>query len=70
MILLGLIFTDGLQMKGVSHEDNYCVRALLWAMIFFEPVNTAGTIQRQQRIAGYLTHGNWQIEVTEEGIGT
>ncbi|NDV79196.1 glycoside hydrolase family 3 N-terminal domain-containing protein [Dysgonomonas sp. 511] len=25
----GLIFTDGLQMKGVSVEDNYCVRALL-----------------------------------------
>lgn len=25
----GLIFTDGLQMKGVSGEDNYCVRALL-----------------------------------------
>lgn len=24
----GLIFTDGLQMKGVSGEDNYCVRAL------------------------------------------
>lgn len=24
----GLIFTDGLQMKGVSVEDNYCVRAL------------------------------------------
>lgn len=25
----GLIFTDGLQMKGVSKEDNHCVRALL-----------------------------------------
>lgn len=25
----GLIFTDGLQMKGVSNEDNHCVRALL-----------------------------------------
>lgn len=25
----GLIFTDGLQMKGVSNEENYCVRALL-----------------------------------------
>ncbi len=25
----GLIFTDGLQMKGVSGEDNHCVRALL-----------------------------------------
>lgn len=25
----GLIFTDGLQMKGVSKEENYCVRALL-----------------------------------------
>ena len=25
----GLIFTDGLQMKGVSDEENYCVRALL-----------------------------------------
>ncbi|MBD8387304.1 glycoside hydrolase family 3 N-terminal domain-containing protein [Dysgonomonas sp. BGC7] len=25
----GLIFTDGLQMKGVSGEENYCVRALL-----------------------------------------
>jgi beta-glucosidase-like glycosyl hydrolase/CubicO group peptidase (beta-lactamase class C family) len=25
----GLTFTDGLQMKGVSGEDNYCVRALL-----------------------------------------
>lgn len=24
----GLIFTDGLQMKGVSDEDNHCVRAL------------------------------------------
>lgn len=24
----GLVFTDGLQMKGVSGEDNYCVRAL------------------------------------------
>lgn len=24
----GLIFTDGLQMKGVSGEENYCVRAL------------------------------------------
>jgi len=24
----GLVFTDGLQMRGVSTEDNYCVRAL------------------------------------------
>jgi len=36
----GLIFTDGLQMKGVSTEDNYCVRALLAGNdILLGPVN-------------------------------
>lgn len=37
----GLIFTDGLQMKGVSQEDNYCVRALLAGNdILLGPLNT------------------------------
>ncbi len=37
----GLIFTDGLQMRGVSGEDNYCVRALLAGNdILLGPVNT------------------------------
>jgi len=36
----GLIFTDGLQMKGVSDEDNYCVRALLAGNdVLLGPVN-------------------------------
>ena len=36
----GLIFTDGLQMKGVSGEENYCVRALLAGNdILLGPVN-------------------------------
>ncbi|WP_029906626.1 glycoside hydrolase family 3 N-terminal domain-containing protein [Prevotella sp. 10(H)] len=38
----GLIFTDGLQMKGVSGEDNYCVRALLAGNdILVGPLNPA-----------------------------
>lgn len=37
----GLIFTDGLQMKGVSQENNYCVRALLAGNdILLGPLNT------------------------------
>lgn len=38
----GLVFTDGLQMRGVSTEDNYCVRALLAGNdILLGPINTA-----------------------------
>ncbi|MDU1890242.1 MAG: glycoside hydrolase family 3 N-terminal domain-containing protein [Dysgonomonas sp.] len=37
----GLIFTDGLQMKGVSTEENYCLRALLAGNdILLGPINT------------------------------
>lgn len=37
----GLVFTDGLQMKGVSDEDNYCVRALqAGSDVLLGPVNT------------------------------
>lgn len=36
----GLVFTDGLQMKGVANEDNYCVRALLAGNdVLLGPVN-------------------------------
>lgn len=36
----GLVFTDGLQMKGVSDEEDYCVRALLAGNdILLGPVN-------------------------------
>ncbi|MBN9301051.1 MULTISPECIES: glycoside hydrolase family 3 N-terminal domain-containing protein [Dysgonomonas] len=60
----GLIFTDGLQMKGVSGEDNYCVRALLAGNdVLLGPVNTAKEFNAVKKAIADTLLTESQIEV-------